>query len=53
MKVLIETRGGIVVAIYSDTLEIKIDIVDWDEANSKEEVDEFTSKIDELDYQIL
>jgi len=56
MKILIEIRGGFLVGVYSDTLEIVVEIIDWDEVKERggdQESDKFTDMIDELEYQIF
>jgi len=49
MKVLIETRGGVIVNIYSDTPDVQVKIKDWDDVN---DLDKFTTELDEPEYEI-
>jgi len=58
MKILIETKGGIIINIYSDTPNIQVEIRDWDAVDN---IDQFTIpltmpqlslELDELEYEI-
>jgi len=53
MRIVIETRGGVVIGIYSDVPNIDMEILDWDDVRvgqiEEKEVDRITTLMDELE----
>ena len=53
MRIVIETRGSVVIGIYSDVPNIDMEILDWDDVRvgqiEEKEVDRITTLMDELE----